>query len=81
VPFAHDQPDNAYRIERLGVARVLYPPQYRSQRVAQELGRLLEQAEYRRAASEVAAKVRVEDGAAAACNAIEHHLQMHPAKP
>jgi UDP:flavonoid glycosyltransferase YjiC (YdhE family) len=81
VPFAHDQPDNAYRIERLGVARVVYPPQYRSQRVAQELRRLLEQAEYRRAASEVAAKVRAEDGVAAACNAIEQYLQMHPAKP
>jgi rhamnosyltransferase subunit B len=81
VPFAHDQPDNAYRIERLGVARVVYPPQYRSQRVAEELHRLLEQTEYRRAASEVAAKVRAEDGAAAACNAIEQYLQVHPTKP
>jgi UDP:flavonoid glycosyltransferase YjiC (YdhE family) len=81
VPFAHDQPDNAYRIERLGVARVVYPPQYRSQRVAQELCRLLEQTEYRRAASEVAAKVRAEDGAAAACNAIEQYLHVHPTKP
>jgi UDP:flavonoid glycosyltransferase YjiC (YdhE family) len=81
VPFAHDQPDNAYRIERLGVARVLYPPQYRSQRVAQELSRLLEQGEYKRAASEVATKVRAEDGATAACNAIEQHLHMHAAKP
>jgi len=81
VPFAHDQPDNAYRIERLGVARVVYPPQYRSQRVAQELRRLLEQTEYRRAASEVAAKVRAEDGAAAACNAIEQYLHVHPTKP
>ena len=50
VPFAHDQPDNAYRMERLGVARVVYPPQYRAQRVAQELRRLLDQAEYGRAA-------------------------------
>jgi len=81
VPFAHDQPDNAYRIERLGVARVVYPPQYRSQHVAQELCRLLEQTEYRRAASEVAAKVRAEDGAAAACNAIEQYLHVHPTKP
>ena len=74
VPFAHDQPDNAYRIERLGVARVVYPPQYRAQRVAQELRRLLEQAEYGRAASDVAAKVRAEDGANAACDAIEEQL-------
>jgi UDP:flavonoid glycosyltransferase YjiC (YdhE family) len=74
VPFAHDQPDNAYRVQRLGVARVVYPPQYRSQRVAQELRRLLDQAEYGRTASEVAAKVRAEDGATAACNAIEEQL-------
>jgi rhamnosyltransferase subunit B len=74
VPFAHDQPDNAYRIERLGVARVVYPPQYRAQRVAQELRRLLEQAEYGRAASDVAAKVGAEDGANAACDAIEEQL-------
>ena len=80
VPFAHDQPDNAYRVEKLGVARVVYPPQYRTQRVQQELRRLLEQAEYRRAASEVSAKVRAEDGAAAACSAIEQYLQMHAAK-
>ena len=80
VPFAHDQPDNAYRIERLGVARVVYPPQYRSHRVAQELRRLLEQAGYRKAASEVSAEVRAEDGAAAASDAIEQYLQMQPAK-
>ena len=80
VPFAHDQPDNAYRIEKLGVARVVYPPQYRAQRVAQELRRLLEPAEYgRRAAKEVAAKVRPEDGAATACDAIEEQLLASPA--
>ena len=26
VPFAHDQPDNAFRVQQLGAARVLYPP-------------------------------------------------------
>jgi len=81
VPFAHDQPDNAYRVHRLGVARVVYPPQYRAQRVAQELLRLLEHAEYRQAASAVAAKVRAEDGLGAACDAIEEELQPLPAKP
>jgi len=79
VPFAHDQPDNAYRIERLGVARVLYPPQYRARRVAQELRRLLDQGEYQRAAQQVAAKVRAEDGLLEACNAIEEQLQSNGA--
>jgi rhamnosyltransferase subunit B len=81
VPFAHDQPDNAYRIERLGVARVVYPPQYRAQRVAQELRRLLDEPRFVQTAKEVAARVRAEDGTSEACNAIEQHLQMHPAMP
>ena len=29
VPFAHDQPDNAHRLQRLGLAEILYPRQYR----------------------------------------------------
>jgi len=61
-------------VQQLGVARVVYPPQYRAQRVAQELRWLLEQEEYGRAASAVAAKVRAEDGTSAACDAIEEQL-------
>ena len=34
VPFAHDQPDNAFRVQQLGIARVVYPPRYRAARVA-----------------------------------------------
>jgi rhamnosyltransferase subunit B len=75
VPFAHDQPDNAYRVQRLGMARVLYPPQYRMQRVARELRRLLDESEYKWAALAVAAKVCAEDGPATACDAIEKELQ------
>src|SRR5262245_47722282 len=78
VPFAHDQPDNAYRIEKLGVARVLYPPKYRAQRVARELRQLLKQNKYKQSAKEVAARVRAEDGIAAACDAIEEQLKKNP---
>src|SRR5262245_48291897 len=78
VPFAHDQPDNAYRIERLGVARVVYPPKYRAPRVAQELRQLIEENKYKQAAKEVAARVRAEDGIAAACDAIEEQLKKNP---
>ncbi|HEU0006865.1 MAG TPA: glycosyltransferase [Terriglobia bacterium] len=74
VPFAHDQTDNAHRVEQPGVARVVYPPQYRAQRVAQELRRLLDEPEFGRTASKVAAKVRAEDGATTACRAIEEQL-------
>lgn len=74
VPFAHDQPDNAYRIEKLGAARVVYPAQYRTQRVTQELRRLLDEPKFGQSAREVAAKLRAEDGAAAACDAIEEQF-------
>ncbi|HUF31518.1 MAG TPA: glycosyltransferase, partial [Gemmatimonadaceae bacterium] len=30
VPFSHDQPDNAHRVERLGIAKVIYPNAYRA---------------------------------------------------
>jgi rhamnosyltransferase subunit B len=41
TPSAHDQPDNARRARRLGVARVLVPRNYRVSRLAREIGRLL----------------------------------------
>ncbi|MGD9903607.1 MAG: glycosyltransferase [Vicinamibacterales bacterium] len=70
VPHAHDQPDNAVRVERLGAARVLYPQRYRAAKVAGELRRLLEDATYGDDAAAVATRVRSEDGAAAAAAAI-----------
>jgi UDP:flavonoid glycosyltransferase YjiC (YdhE family) len=80
VPFAHDQPDNAYRIQQLGVARVVYPPKYRAQRVAQELRRLLDEPSFGQTAREVASKVRAEDGAGTACDAVEEQLQSNATK-
>src|SRR6185436_6166855 len=41
VPFAHDQPDNAARVIRLGVARQIDRQQYRAKKVAAELRKLL----------------------------------------
>lgn len=72
VPRSHDQPDNAYRAERLGVARVLLRPlRYRARRVARDLRALLEDPEPARRAAEAAETVRGEDGVGAACDAIE----------
>ena len=70
VPFAHDQPDNAFRVKNLGVARVLYPPRYRAERVVRELRTLVEDAAYLRAAERIGQQVRAETGAAAAAEAI-----------
>ncbi len=75
VPFAHDQPDNAYRVTRLGVARTVYPWRYRAPRVAAELRALLDDPGYAARAAQVAARVRTEDGVTTACDAIEALLR------
>jgi UDP:flavonoid glycosyltransferase YjiC (YdhE family) len=66
VPFAHDQPDNAERVFRLGVARVVYPQQYTAARVRRELESLLGQPETTARAAEIGAVVKAEDGGARA---------------
>ena len=45
-------------------------------RVAAELRRLLEDPAYSQRASEIATKVRQEDGVTAACDAVESHFQI-----
>jgi UDP:flavonoid glycosyltransferase YjiC (YdhE family) len=70
VPHAHDQPDNAFRVRQLGVARTLSPSRYRAPRVARALDALLRGSGYAARASEVAAIVRAEGGAGAAAGAI-----------
>jgi UDP:flavonoid glycosyltransferase YjiC (YdhE family) len=71
VPHSHDQPDNAARVERLGVSRTLYPRTYRADRVARELDALLRDSSYRTTAERIADVVRREGGAEAAAAAIE----------
>jgi len=71
VPFAHDQPDNAARVVRLGVARQIARSQYRARRVAAELRIMLEDPRYEARAAEAGRRIRSEDGVAAACDAIE----------
>ena len=71
VPFANDQPDNAYRAARLGVARIVTPPRYRARRVAAELDALTHDPAVRSAVTTVAARVRAEGGVEAACDALE----------
>jgi UDP:flavonoid glycosyltransferase YjiC (YdhE family) len=71
VPHAHDQPDNAFRARRLGVARTVQPARYRAGRVSRDLDALLRDGGYAARAEEIAAIVRAEGGAAAAAAAIE----------
>jgi UDP:flavonoid glycosyltransferase YjiC (YdhE family) len=71
VPYAHDQPDNAYRAHRLGVARVIVPRRYRARRVADALRTVLHDRAIAAAATRVAGTVRAEHGVRTACDALE----------
>jgi UDP:flavonoid glycosyltransferase YjiC (YdhE family) len=75
VPFTHDQPDNAERATRLGVARTISRWRYTPSRVAAELRQLLGNPTYARRSAEVGAQVRREDGVRAACDALEGLLR------
>lgn len=74
VPFAHDQPDNAMRVARLGVSRTVFPRRYSEAAVVRELERLLTAEAFAARAAVVGAQVRQEDGPGAACDAIEQLL-------
>ncbi len=75
VPFAFDQPDNAYRVTRQGVARTIYRSGYCAHRAATELKTLLADTTFSRRAEQVGEVVRAEKGLAAACDAIELQLR------
>ena len=72
MPLAYDQPDNAVRAERLGVARVIRPGAYRVGRVARLLDALLHSDQMARRARELAERVKAGPGLAPACEALEH---------
>lgn len=56
MPLAHDQPDNAARIRRLGVGTSVPPSRFRASRVAASLQKLLVSPEVKRACRQVAKK-------------------------
>jgi UDP:flavonoid glycosyltransferase YjiC (YdhE family) len=76
VPHAHDQPENARRLVRLGIARTVSRRRYRSACVTAELEQLLGDPAYADRASQVGEPIRDEDGAQAACNALEKFLSI-----
>jgi UDP:flavonoid glycosyltransferase YjiC (YdhE family) len=71
VPHAHDQGDNAVRAVRLGVARLVFPSQYRRATVRDHLEALLTGESLKERAAAVGAMVRAEHGAARAAEALD----------
>lgn len=77
MPYAHDQPDYADRVARLGIARTVRRSHYQVDRVVSELGRLLDDPAYARRAADVGQLVQAEEGVGAACDALEALLARH----
>jgi UDP:flavonoid glycosyltransferase YjiC (YdhE family) len=74
VPWAHDQPDNAERLQRLGVARVQNRGSYTASSAAKHLRELTSNKTYSHKAAALAKTISQEDGLTVACNAIEAAL-------
>lgn len=75
MPYGNDQPDNAARCRRLGVAEVIGRAEYTADSAAARLRKLLNGTRYKSTAAGVAAVIRTENGTAAACDAIEQVLR------
>jgi UDP:flavonoid glycosyltransferase YjiC (YdhE family) len=74
VPFSHDQFDNGARVARLGCGRTLARGRYNAASATRELRAILGDENYKINAQEIGRRVQAEDGAAAACDAIEEVL-------
>ncbi len=71
MPMGFDQPDNALRAERLGVARWLTPARFTATRVAAALERLLGEAAVSRAAAACRDRLRLVNGVGLAGDLLE----------
>ncbi len=71
MPYSHDQPDNARRMNRIGVARVIQRSQYKPLRVARQVRAILDDPEYAQKARVAAEEVASENGVKTACDALE----------
>jgi UDP:flavonoid glycosyltransferase YjiC (YdhE family) len=76
TPFAHDQPDNAERLRRLGVAGVIKASRYTPKRAARVLGELIGSPRVAQSCREVAAKFRGSDPIEKTCELIESVLRV-----
>jgi rhamnosyltransferase subunit B len=74
MPYSHDQPDNARRMKRLGIARVIQRANYKPWRVARRVRAMLAAPKYEVNAREAAQQVAREEGVKTACDALE---QLH----
>ncbi|MBV9296820.1 MAG: glycosyltransferase, partial [Acidobacteriaceae bacterium] len=72
--YGWDQPDNATRVQRLGVGLHLARNRYTVDTATSALTELLKNEHFAHRAAEVRARLTAENGLAAACTAIESIL-------
>jgi UDP:flavonoid glycosyltransferase YjiC (YdhE family) len=70
MPYSHDQPDNARRMRRMGVARVIQKAHYKPWRVARKIRAMLAEPEFEARARAAAEEVARENGVKTACDAL-----------
>jgi rhamnosyltransferase subunit B len=75
MPYSHDQPDNAARVERLGTSRTIELKNYSALRVVKELNELLDNPSYANKAIQISKIVQAEHGVGVACDAIVKQLK------
>ena len=71
MPYSHDQPDNARRVRRLGIASVIRRQDYTAERAARRIRRMLDEPRYAERAAEVGVALAQENGLKQACDALE----------
>ena len=85
MPYGHDQADNAWRADRLGVARVISRRRYRAGAVSRALETVLHDPSFAQAAAAVARAMGQERGAAVAADLIESRAgasaRLHAQRP
>lgn len=74
MPYSHDQPDNAARAQRLGVARTIKRDKYKAIALEAELKQLLHEPKYAQQAALIGQQIRAENGVKVACDRIETYL-------
>lgn len=75
MPLAHDQPDNAARLKRLGVGSAVPPKRFRVDRVAKELRGLLDSPDVAEACKQAAAKVKLDRPVKGTCDRLEEYAK------
>ncbi|CAN5531855.1 glycosyltransferase [soil metagenome] len=75
MPFSHDQPDNAARCRRAGVAEIIDRDSYIGESAARALRTILSEDKYRTNAAAFKTVIDSENGTVTACDAIEDILR------